>query len=86
MSAWPIWEQGKEVPSMLHILTQRSVFSFCRKLVGHFPVVKRLRVAAAFIKRRAVDMMKGWDDKVIDVLLITMIKKVIVRVNQEDPM
>ena len=68
-----------------HILTQCSVFSFFGKLVGHFPVVKWLRVAAAFIKRRAMDMMKGWDDKVIDVPLISMIKDVFVRVCQKDP-
>ena len=43
-------------------------------------------VAAVFIKRRAADMMKGWDDKVIDVSLITMIKEVVARVRQEDPM
>ena len=43
-------------------------------------MVKRLRVAAAFIKTRAADMMKGWDDKVIDVPLITMIKEDVERV------
>ena len=70
---------------MPHVLTRRSVFSFCGKLVGHFPVVKWLRVAAAFIKRRAADITKGWDDKVTDVPLATMIKEVAARVRQEDP-
>ena len=42
------WERGNEVPSVPQVLTRRSVFSFCGKLVGHFPVVKWLRVAAAF--------------------------------------
>ena len=74
-----IWEWGNEVLSVPHILTQRSVFSFCGKLVRHFPVVKWLRVAAVFIK-------KGLDDKVIDVPLTTMIKEVVVRVCQEDLM
>ena len=48
-----IWERGNEVSSVPQVLTRRSVFSFCGKLVGHFPVVKCLRVAVSFIKRRA---------------------------------
>ena len=42
-------------------------------------MVKWLRVAAAFIKRRAADMIKGWDDKVTDVPLTTMITEVVAR-------
>ena len=74
-----ICEWGNEVSSVPHILTWHSVFSFFGKLVGHFPVVKWLRVAAVFIKRRAADMMKGWDYKVIDILLTTIIKEVVMR-------
>ena len=70
---------------MPQVLTRRSVFSFCRKLVGHFSVVKLLRVAAAFIKRRAAVITKGWDDEVTDVLLTTKITEVVARVHQEDP-
>ena len=81
-----IWERGSEVPSMPCVLTRYSVFSFCVKLVRHFPVVKWLRVAAAFIKRRLADMTKGWDDKATDVLLTTMITEVVTRVRKEDPM
>ena len=69
---------------MPHILTRCSVFSFCGKPVRYVPVVKWLRVAAAFIKRRAVDMTKGWNDKVINVNLTTMIKEVVMRTHQED--
>ena len=77
-------ERGNEVPSVPHIFTWRSVFSSSEKLVGHFPVVKWLRVAAAFIKRREADMTKGLDDNVIDVPLTTMITEVFARVRQED--
>ena len=45
-----IWEQENGVPSVPQVLTQRSMFSFCGKLVGHFRVVKWLRVAAALIR------------------------------------
>lgn len=80
-----IWEQRNKVPSVPRILTRCSVFSFCGKLVGHFLVVKWLRVAAAFIKRRGADITKGWDDKVIDVPLTTMMEEIFARVHQKDP-
>ena len=80
-----IWERVNEVPSVPQVLTRRSVFSFCGKLVGHFPVVKWLRVAASFIERRAADVTRGWDDEVTDVPLTTMITEVVTRVRQKDP-
>ena len=80
-----IWERGNEVPSVPQVLTRRSVFSFCGRLVGHFPVVKWLRVAASFIKRRVEDVTRVWDDKVTDVPLTTMITEVVARVRQKDP-
>ena len=80
-----IWERGNEVPSVPQVRTRRSMFSFCGKLVGHFPVVKWIGVAAAFIKRRATDITKGWNDEVTDVPLTTMITEVVARVRQEDP-
>ena len=80
-----IWERGNEVPSVPQVLSRRSVFLFSGKLVRHFPVVKWLRVPAAFIERRAADIIKDWDDKVTDVPLTTMITEVVARVRQEDP-
>ena len=80
-----IWERGNEVPSVPQFLTRRSMFSFCGKLVGHFPVVKWLRVAASFIKRRAANVTRGWDDEVTDVPLTTMITEVVARMRQKDP-
>ena len=44
-----------------------------------------LRVAASFIKRRATDVTRGWDDEVTDILLTTMITEVVARVHQKDP-
>ena len=80
-----ILERGNEIPSVPQVLTRRSVFSFCGKLVRHFPVVKWLKVAASFIKRRAADVTRGWDDEVTDVPLTTMITEVVSRVRQKDP-
>ena len=39
----------------------------------------------AFIKRRASDITAGWDDKIDDAPLNTMIKEVLTRVHKEDP-
>lgn len=61
------------------------VFSLCGKLVEYFPVSGWLRVAAIFIKRRAAAVTTSWDNKVDDDPLCTMIKEVIARVYQEDP-
>ena len=44
-----------------------------------------LHVAVAFIKRRASDVTAGWDDKIDNAPLNTMIKEVLTRVCKEDP-
>ena len=43
-----------------------------------------LCVAVAFIKRRASDITTGWDDKIDNALLNTVIKEVLTRVHKED--
>ena len=44
-----------------------------------------LRVTVSFMKRRASDVTAGWDDKIDDAPLNTMIKEVLTRVHNEDP-
>ena len=70
---------------MPRVATRRNVFSLCGKLVGHLPVGGWLRVAVAFIKRRASDVTTGWDDKIDDAPLNPRIKEVLTRVRKEDP-
>ena len=79
------WRRGNKIPDMPRVITRRNVFSLCGKLVGHLPVGGWLRVAMAFIKRRASDVTAGWDDKIDDALPNTMIKEVLTRVRKEDP-
>ena len=43
-----------------------------------------LRVAVAFIKQRASDVTTGWDDKIDDAPLNTMLKEVLTRVHKEN--
>ena len=79
------WRRGNKIPDMPRVVMRRNVFSLCGKLVGHLPVVGWLHVAVAFIKRRASDITAGWDDKIDDAPLNTMIKEVLIRVRKEDP-
>ena len=79
------WRKGNKIPDMPRVVTRRNVFSLCGKLVGHLPVGGWLRVAVAFIKRRPSDVTAGWDDKIDDAPLNTMIKEVFTRVRKEDP-
>ena len=78
------WRRGNKIPDLPRVVTRRNVFSLCGKLVGHLPVGGWLRVAVAFIKRRASDVTAGWDDKIDDAPLNTMIKEVLIRVRKED--
>ena len=79
------WRRGKKIPDMPRVVTQWNIFSLCGKLVGHLPVGGWLRVAVAFIKQKASDVTTGWDDKIDDAPLNTMIKEVITRVHKENP-
>ena len=46
-----VWRRDSDVTDVPSVLTRRTVFSFCGKLVGHYSVCGWLRVATAFIKR-----------------------------------
>ena len=78
------WRRGNKIPDMPHVVMRHNVFSLCGKLVGHLPVGGWLHVAVALIKRRASDVTAGWDDKIDDASLNTMIKEVLTRVLKED--
>ena len=79
------WRRGNKIPDMPCVVTWWNMFSLCGKLVGHLPIGGWLRVVLAFIKRRASDITAGWDGKIDDAPLNTMIKEVLTRVHKEDP-
>ena len=66
--------RGNKIPDMPRVIMRWNLFSLCSKLVGHLPVGGWLHVAVAFIKQRASDITAGWDDKIDDAPLNTMIK------------
>ena len=79
------WRRGNKIPDMPRVVMRWNIFSLCGKLVGHLPMGGWLHVAVAFIKRRASDITTGWDDKIDNAPVNTMIKEVITRVHKEDP-
>ncbi|KAK4289156.1 hypothetical protein Pmani_037860 [Petrolisthes manimaculis] len=46
------WKRDNNVGEVPNRLTRRLVFSYCGKLLDHFPVYGWLRVAVVFVKRR----------------------------------
>ena len=78
------WRRGNKIPDM-PCVKRRNVFSLCGKLVEHLPMGGWLHIAVAFIKQRASDVTTGWDDKIDDAPLNTMIKEVLTGVRKEDP-
>ena len=76
------WRRGNKIPDIPRVIMRWNIFSLCSKLVGHLPMGGWLRVAVAFIKRRASDVTTGWDDKIDDTPLNTMIKVVLTRVHK----
>ena len=79
------WRRDGAYPTAPDVLTRRSIFSVCGRLTGHFPVCGWLRVATAFLKRRANAVTTGWDDEVEDPPLRRMLEEIIVRAAQIDP-
>ena len=43
------WKRGSRVPDAPDIVPRRAVFSLCRRLVGHFLICSRLRVACGVL-------------------------------------
>ena len=60
------WKGTNAFGELPDVLTRRTVFSFCGKMIGHLPVCGWLRVAAAFIKRRANSSTSTWDEEIRD--------------------
>ena len=80
-----LWKRCNSIGETPHVLTKRSVFSCCGKLVGHLPVCGWLHVATAFIKRRANMLTSTWDKEIHDECLSFMLEDVYQRVMLHDP-
>ena len=72
-------------PTPPRIITRRTEFSLCGRLVGHLSVCGWLCVACGILKRRASSVAKGWDDKTRDALLERMVPETVRSVQRDDP-
>ena len=61
MLIWGTREWGPKYATYSYL--RQCVLILWKASQAHFPVVKWLKAAAAFIKRRAADLTKGWDNK-----------------------
>ena len=80
-----VWRRDNEMDDMPSVLSRRSVFSYCGKLVSHYPVCGWLRVATAYIKRMANDCMKGWNDVITNEELRKYQQEAVNEVRNGDP-
>ena len=79
------WQRDNAVEDVPEPLTRRSTFSACGRLVSHYPVCGWLRVAVAFIKRRANAVTEGWDDPITGTEVSSFLNEVVAEVRRHDP-
>ena len=79
------WRRDNKVGDVPRELTRRSVFSYCGKLLGHFPVCGWLRVAVAFMKRKINNITSSWDEVANDDSLRIMLEETASEVDKNDP-
>ena len=79
------WKRNNAFGDIPDTLTRRSVFSFCGKLIGHLPVCGWLRVASAYMKRKANALTSTWDEVIYDESLRAMLEDTVQRVERNDP-
>ncbi|XP_003369127.1 hypothetical protein Tsp_04553 [Trichinella spiralis] len=80
-----MWRRDNDVGEVPDVLTRRSVFSYCGKLVSHFLVCGWQRIAAAYIKRKANDATTSWDEVIDGDELSRLIQEAALAVKKRDP-
>ena len=77
-----MWKRDNVLTPLESNPTRRQVFSYCGRLIGHFPVASWLRPACSFIKRATNGI--GWSDCVGD-SVERMLREVADRIAVADP-
>lgn len=80
-----LWTRESRIDEIPDHLSRRTVFSLCGKLLGHYPVCSWLRVATAFIKRRANAVTQSWDEPIQCAQVRAFLTEMQRRVSQCDP-
>lgn len=79
------WRRDNDLGDVPDVITRRSIFSMCGRIVSHLPVCGPLRVAAAYLKRKANAVSSSWDSKIDDERVIRMARDLMQRVRESDP-
>ena len=79
------WTRDNKVGSPPDVMTRRTVFSWCGRLVALVPVCGWLRPAAAWLKRRVNAVTHHWDDVTDDPGLREQLTYVAERLARDDP-
>ena len=79
------WCRGGELPMLPEVLTRRSIFSLCGKLMGHLPVCGLLCIATTLVRWCANSLTAGWDDETQNPPLIQMLSDIIARMALKNP-
>ena len=77
-----VWKRDNVVDFNTDISTRRELFSFCGKLIGHFPIARWLRPACSYVKRLCNGLR--WDEELTDAIKV-IIGKLKERLRVSDP-
>lgn len=80
-----LWRRDNDLEEVPNKLTRRVVFSYCGKIIGHYPVCGWLRVAVAFMKRRANYITQSWDEVIEDDELQACLRETVSEMRKNDP-
>ncbi len=76
------WRRDNLLDSIKEPCTRRDIFSWCGKLIGHYPVAGWLRPACSLLKRFSSDVK--WDEKVSQQCQ-EMLNEIMTKVRTSDP-
>jgi len=76
------WKRDGEVPKMENKASKRQLFSWCGKVVGHYPVANWARIVLSWIKRQTNQLK--WDCYIGDTLS-KICEEVLCRLCETDP-
>ena len=77
-----MWSRDNALPNVNLVKTRRDLFSFCGRVVGHYPCAAWLCPMCSFVKRSCNGL--GWDDK-LSLFSVQCVEDINNFLNREDP-
>ncbi len=76
------WKQGDDLPDHERVRTRRELFSWCGRVVGHYPVCRWLRPCTSYIKRH--EGTGSWDAPIQETTK-RMLSEMVTRMTASNP-